>query len=284
MMIRMRTMLLFLLCMIVAFPTIGAFAEAGGGPASDAQKGTITGRVVIKGIGPMAGGFVMIYDAQTGPPPMPEKYNRIPEISRELDIEGKFRVDLPPGKYYLGAVRRLSGERIGALQPGDYVFRSVDAQGKPKEYVVKSGEVLDAGNELEAIALPPQKETAQKTVGTSIEGIIIDMEGKPVADAVVTAFTSPTLRGKPLFASEKSDAQGKYTLVLTPGTYYLRVRNSFAAGPPEPGQIVGYFGETSPAPVSVKEGEIRQGINFRVILFPGRGPFSTTVPGEPPAR
>ncbi len=40
------------------------------------------------------------------------------------------------------------------------------------------------------------------------------------------------------------------------------------------GQIVGFYGEGSPAPMMVKEGEIVKNVNFTVILFPGRGPFS----------
>jgi hypothetical protein len=109
--------------------------------------------------------------------------------------------------------------------------------------------------------------------------MIIDGGGNPVPDAVVVAFLQPAVQTKPLFVSEKTGKDGKYVLRVTPGTYYLRVRNAFASGPPEPGQIVGYYGEGQPAPVTIKEGEVLKDIHFRVILFPGRGPFS----GAPPA-
>jgi len=104
------------------------------------------------------------------------------------------------------------------------------------------------------------------------------MEWKPVEDAVVVAFTEPIIGRKPLFVSKKSDKDGNYILPLTEGTYYLRVRNSFAAGPPEPGQIVGYYGEGTPVPVPVKECEIVKRIDFQVVVFRGRGPSPQRVP------
>ena len=245
--------------------------------AKDKKTGTITGRVIIKGSGPLTGGQVMLYDARTGPPPLPDTYERVPDISRDLDGDGRFKVELPPGIYYLGAVKRLSGERMGAPQAGDYVFRSIDEKNRPKEYVIKAGTVLDAGNELEAIPLRP-KDTSTEGVTTAIQGIVFDMDGKPVENAVVIAFVTPDLRGRPLFISDMTGKDGKYSLRVTQGTYYLRVRNRFTSGPPEPGQIVGYYGEGTPVPVAVKEGEIKKGFDFKVILFPGRGPFSGTPP------
>jgi hypothetical protein len=275
--IRKKLICLFLsLFIMLSFSGIVS-AGSEGESAKEIKTGTITGRVIIKGVGPLTGGQVMLYDASTGPPPMPDKYERVPDISRDLDGDGRFKVDLPPGKYYLGAVKRLSGERIGAPQAGDYVLRSVDEKNRPKEYLIKAGTVLDAGNELEAAPLRA-KDASSQVVTTAIEGVVLDMDGKPVDNAVVIAFVTPDLRGKPLFVSDKTGKDGKYTLKVTQGTYYLRVRNSFTSGPPEPGQIVGYYGDGTPVPVAVKEGEIKKGFDFRVILFPGRGPFSGTAP------
>jgi hypothetical protein len=93
----------------------------------------------------------------------------------------------------------------------------------------------------------------------------------PVEGAIVVAFRQPTIGKRPLFVSNRSNKDGKYILPVTEGTYYLRVRNSFAAGPPEPGQIIGYYGEGTPAPVSVKHREIMKGIDFQVVVFRGRG-------------
>lgn len=275
--IRQKLILSFfsLIIIISMFSIVSAGSEREA--ANDIKTGTVTGRIMIKGAGPMAGGQVMFYDSSAGPPPLPDKYERIPDISRDTDADGRFKVELPPGKYYMGAIKRLSGERIGPPQEGDYVFRNVDEKGNSKEYLIKGGGLIDIGTISEAVPLKA-KDFSKRVVTTAIEGVIIDMDGKPVDDTVVTAFVKPSMSGKPLFISDKTDKDGKYILRLTEGKYYLRVRNSFTSGPPVPGQIVGYYGDGTPAPVTVKEGEIKKGIDFKVIRFPGRGPFSGTAP------
>lgn len=247
------------------------------GAATDLKPGTVTGRVLVKGGTPLSWGEIMLYDAAAGPPPMPEKYDRIPDIIRIIDADGMFKVDMPPGRYYLGAIKRMSGERSGPPREGDYVVKDRDAKGRPKEYIVKPGQLYDIGTISGAVPLRTQ-DISERAVTTAIIGKVTDTEGKPVANAVVLAFVSPAPKGRPLFLSEKTDSDGAYVLRLTAGTYYLRVRDSSQNGPPEPGQIVGSYGEGTPAPVVVKEGGIVKGIDFRVVLFGGRGPQSGTVP------
>ena len=259
-----------------------AFAAEERPPAAEVKTGAITGTIMITGAGPLKDGQVMLYDAAAGPPPMPFKYERTPDIAKELDAEGRFKVELPPGKYYLGAIKRLSNERIGPPQTGDYVFRSLDEKGNPKEYLVQSGIVLDIGT-VSAAPLKPER-LLSHAVTTSIEGFVKGKGGKPVADAVVAAFVTPAMQGKPLFVSEKTGKDGQYVLRVPPGTYYLRARNVFASGPPQEGQIVGYYGEGDAVPVAVKEGERKKGTNINVVLFPGRGPFSETNPQKSPQK
>jgi hypothetical protein len=242
------------------------------------KTGTVIGKILIKDEGPLAFGQVMFYNAATGPPPVPDKYERIPDISKNINAEGTFTVELPEGQYYLGAIRRLSGERFGPPKVGDHIFRSLDDQGRPKEYLIEHGKHYDVGTFSGAIPMRAE-DFVKSNITTAIKGIIMDMNGDPFKGAVVVAFIKPTVGGKPLFISSSSDKDGKYTLPLTAGTYYLRVRNSFAAGPPQPGQIVGYYGDGRPAPVSLEEGKILKGINFSVIKFPGRGPLS-----NPPSK
>jgi len=243
------------------------------------KKGTVTGTIMVKDREnvPLSWGQIMLYDVSTGPPPVPEKYERTPDISKNMDADGKFRIELPEGRYYIGAVKRLSGDKLGPPDVGDYVFRSLNEKGKPKEYQVKGGQVLDIGTFAEAFPLS-EKDISKRHVTTAIEGVVVSTDWLPVEGAVVIAFAEPVIGKKPLFVSNKSDKEGKYVLPIAEGTYYLRVRNSFAAGPPEPGQIVGYYGEGTPAPVSVKDCEILNGIDFQVVVFRGRGPIPRPAP------
>jgi len=253
-----------------------AFAADERPPAGEIKTGVITGTIMISGAGPLEGGQVMVYDAAAGPPPMPFKYERTPDIAKDIEAGGKFRVELPPGKYYLSAIKRLSGERIGPPQTGDYVFRSLDDKGLAKEYLIQAGSLIDIGT-VSAAPLKPER-LLSHAVTTSIEGVVKGKGGRPVADAVVAAFVTQAMQGKPLFVSEKTGKDGKYILRVPPGTYYLRARNVFASGPPQEGQIVGYYGEGEAAPVTVKEAERKKGNDINVVLFPGRGPFSETNP------
>ncbi len=202
---------------------------------------------------------------------MPNKYDRTPDFSRGTDGEGRFRISLPAGRYYLGAVKRMSGDRFGVPQVGDYVLLQHDEKGLLKQYWVRSGDVLDVGSIAGATPVRAQ-DLAKRSAKTAITGVVVDTNGAPVGNAVVIAYVDPSVKGKPLFISESSKKDGKYLLRLTPGTYYLRARNNLTGGPPEPGQIVGYYGEGEPAPVEVKEGETVRDIDFTDILFEGRGP------------
>lgn len=238
------------------------------------EKGTIAGQVMVKDNGPLADGQVMFFNAASGPQPEPDKYERTPDYVRSLDADGSFDVELPAGTYYIRAVKRKSGERIGPPAAGDLVLRVLDDSGKPKPFVIEAGKKVDVGTLGSA---EPLKTEAKHVVTTAIEGRIVDNVGRPVPDAVVVAFLKPVVMSKPLFISEKTGKDGRYLLRLTAGTYYLRVRNQFASGPPEPGQIVGYYGEGRPAPITVIAGQVLKGVDFVVILFPGRGPFSGTA-------
>ena len=259
--------------LIIAFFLSGiAFAGQGGAAAKGVATGAIAGRIMIKGGGPLADGQVLFYDAAGGPPPSPGKYERTPDIIRDIDAGGGFIAELPAGKYYMRAIKRLSGDKVGPPKEGDYVYKGVDEKGNLKEYIIQPGRFLDIGTISEAA--PYKTDAAGRVVTTGVEGVILDTNGDPVENVVVVAFANPSVNSKPVFISDISDKDGKYTLPLTAGTYYLRVRNSFTSGPPMPGQIVGYYGDGKPAPITLKEGEVRKGINFNVIKFPGRGPFS----------
>jgi len=278
--IRFKIVQLLLAVLVAVFICGLAYAaETAQDAPQEIKKGTVTGKVLLKDGKPLAWGQIMFFDYLTGPPPVPSKYERTPDISKTLDAEGRFRIEVPEGRYYIGAIKRLSEDRLGPPQEGDFIFRSLDDRGRPVEYTIQANKVLDVGTFTGAFQIT-DKELGERRITTALKGTILNQEWLPVADAVVIAFTEPYLGKKPLFASNKSDKDGKYILPLTEGTYYLRVRNSFAAGPPEPGQIVGYYGEGTPVPVSIKDCEVIEGIDFQVVVFHGRGPAPRPVKAQ----
>ena len=245
-------------------------------PTSEIRTGSITGTVMISGAGPLAGGQVLLYDVASGIPPAPSKYERTPDITKDIDADGRFRVDIRPGRYYLSAIKRSSGARIGPPETGDYVFRSLDEKGNPREYLIEAGSSLDIGT-VSAAPLKPER-LSDKNAATAIEGFVKEKDGMPVADAVVAAFVTTAMQGKPLFISGKTGSDGAYVLRVAPGTYYLRARNASASGPPQAGHIMGFYGQGGPAPVTIKEGERKKGMDINAVRFPGRGPLAPAGP------
>ncbi len=276
---RQRGCLLFLSVLVLHLTASVSSAATGTekSPQLVSETGVISGRILITNGAPLAWGTLMLYNAVAGPPPKPEKYDRTPDISRTVDSDGRFRVSVPAGKYYLGAIKRMSGDGFGVPQAGDYALLSFDARGALKVYQVMAGATLEVGTIAEARRLEA-RDLAKQAAKTAIRGVVLDTDGKPVENALVLAYTDLSLRGKPLFVSDRSDSAGHYLLRVAPGTYYLRVRNGLTSGPPAPGDIVGYYGEGMPTPVTIQEGDVKTEVDFTVVTFAGRGP----QPGEGP--
>lgn len=256
---RILLFFFFMLCIISV-----AFAQG-------VNRGIIAGQLMIKGGAPLAGGQVFFFNDASGPPPSQVKYWRVPDYATQIDEGGNFSIELPAGKYYLGAIKHISGEKIGPPAEGDYFFASADEKGSAKPYVVKNGEKIELGVISEAV--PFQKKAVIPGAEiTAIEGAVFNTEGKTVEGALVSAQLTP-LRGRhPLFTSERTGKDGHYILrVHDGGNYYLRVRSMHDKGPPAAGEMIGAYGGKEPCAVVIKKGQIIKGIDITAIQFMGRG-------------
>jgi hypothetical protein len=239
--------------------------------AQDQSTCRFTGTLMSKDAVPMAGGLIHFFNVEKGPIPNPEKYWRVPDAIADLNEKGEFTIELPAGKYYMGAIKRISGKKeVGPPLVGDLFFISSDETGAPKVYPVKQGEEVDVGTISEAT---PFKGWAMKDDITAIEGRVLINE-EPVEGALVFAYAAPRMFGKPDFVSDRADKDGKYVLrVPEGGNYYLMARDVYGGGPPRDGSIMGVYGDKkTPTAVKVYSGEAKKGIDIAVIKFPGRGP------------
>ncbi len=262
---------MLMLCSLMLFSAVHVFAQSA--PSSPAEPaGVISGKILAKEGTSLAGGAVLFYDALTGPAPL-KNPGRVPMRLCVIGDDGQFRAELPPGKYYLRAMKRISRGGF-ALQNGDYFYDSVDDKGEAKVYLVQGGAITDIGTIADVV---PLKKT-EDVIRTSAEGVITDTVGKPVEGVFVFAFRDPSISRMPVYFSRNTGPDGKYVLPLSAGIYYVRVRNKLRGGPPHPGDLIGTFGGETPVRVSIRDGEIKKNINITVMKFRGRGPVSGTSP------
>ncbi len=251
-----------LFSLIILLSAVSLYAEK-------IERGQISGQLMIKGGGPMSGGMIVFFKTETGPVPDPNRYLRIPDEVADMDEEGKFRVVLPAGKYFMGAVKRMSGDKIGPPQDGDYFFISQDPKGVPLVYAIEKDSNMNVGVISEAV--PFKRVIPGDAAG--ITGVISDLNGSPVTGAIVFAYFTETMTGLPPFTSHRTGNDGRYFISMShAGKYYLRVRDIYGGGPPVAGAIMGGYGEEKPASVTVKTGEITEGMDIKVVRHMERGP------------
>lgn len=237
--------------------------------AEEIKTGWISGKITIKDSDAMSGGMIVLFNVKSGPPPSADKYVRVPDIMGDIDTEGKFHLLIPEGKYYMGAIMRISGDMAGPPLDGDYFIISQDQYGNPVSYTVETGKDLDIGTISGAV--PFKRKVAEGVSG--ISGKIIDISGEPVEGAVVFAYITNTMTGIPIFTSYKTGKDGKYFISMDKGSqYYLRVRDIYGGGPPVPGAIMGGYGEEKPTAVTVITGEVTKDMDIKVIRHLEMGP------------
>lgn len=141
---------------------------------------------------------------------------------------GGFTLSLPPGEYYF-------------LAHGDDTFAYY---GRNPVAVPVAG--LD-GLKIGLVALPsaPAPVSGQFGSESGVTGRVL-VQGVPRADAVIFAYTdlSNHLKGMGYAMSVPSDADGRFTLPLPAGTYYLlarlRQQGGMVTGPLRAGDFIGY--------------------------------------------
>jgi len=170
-------------------------------------------------------------------------------LSAPSASKGAFRLDLPPGRYYL---MHQSTELFGYYGRNPI---SVTAQG------------LEGVNLalVHAEASAPKEPTAVRT------GVLgqVTHRGEPLAGAMVHVYLdlSDDLKGMGYLMAGPTDGDGIFQLELSPGTYYLVARSrrqGSSTGPLEQGDFLGYYPGN---PVRLDEGELVR-INLPVLEVP----------------
>lgn len=257
------------------------------------RMGTISGQVVHEG-NSLPNVLVAFFDAGKGLPPIGGEGGRIPDGILFADSEGKFSVSLNEGSYYLGALVRKSGPRLGPPREGEPHYLAGDGVGGLRKLDVMASRRTDYGPVDFATAQTfEEKEGTFRIEGTVFRG---SKGNAPFPGAIVLAKTSRSQFRRPEYASAETGADGKFSLALRSGpTYYLVARTALTGMRPRPGDIIGRYSSrpgggsaegaeaaaTPPAgglasneslPVSGEAGRVISGIEIRMYDMPVTGP------------
>lgn len=209
---------------------------AGSAGAESAGHGHLTGQVMMEGKS-MPSANIAIFVVGNGPPPDLGSSRRVPEGIFRAE-KGRFKISLPPGRYYMGVAARLDSNRKGPPGADESFFFVRDQHGELRQFSVTGGETVDLG-QLSGSASEAFPEIADSF---TVEGTIYDEQGTPLQGALVLVRGNPAIP-RPLFLSSRTGVDGRYQLKLPAGnSYYLVVRESLAdVGRPVKGSHVGAY-------------------------------------------
>jgi len=252
----MKSVLLYIVLIALA-----ASACAKGGPGDFygmPRPGGVRGVLTDESGKLVQGGVVYFYTD-------PDRRFRGPAefMAEPADEAGRYVTELPPGKYWAVARKRVSGSVSGNLQKGDLYSREVVG---PIE--VKDGRFEDADltlNELTGNML--FNVFTAREGGQGIKGVITGRDGRPAGRAYAFAYIDHKMVGKPDYVSEWTRDDGTYTIyVLEPGVYFVGARTGYM-GVPRPDEPYGRYAGTKDHAVNVKAGEFTPGVDIRLGRF-----------------
>lgn len=186
------------------------------GPLSLAAAGTVTGRILLQDGTPLTGGMVIVFNKASGPPPAPARYFRPPDLMADLHEDGGFRLNLPPGEYYIGGIRRTDGLG-GPPRDGDIFFILSNEKSAARPVRVPAAGMVELGDLAKGA---PYRPVVDSTLAvTAIAGTLAYSNGAPAAGLTVSAVLAQP--GSPqLFIAPESGKDGKYRITLPMGGIY----------------------------------------------------------------
>lgn len=271
---------LLLPTMLLAFCTLlGACAFRSGSPdgagippdtrvvnqyAEEGGKTGIRGRVLLKeGGDAISDAYVNIY---------PETFSNLLGPSQFISAptagDGSYTLEIPSGKYYVVARKRMSGQPTGPLSPGDFYS---EHQRILTTVIDGKMAVVDVPVAVMKAPMFFKKSVVDMATDTGVRGILVDKEGRPVPGAFATAYLNSDVRRVPDFVSTLTDPDGQFTLYLPKGGAYFIAARMHAWDMPRPGEPYGRVGGETPDPIQIKKGSFVEGL--RIVMEPFSGDY-----------
>ncbi|MHB8834611.1 MAG: hypothetical protein ACYC9Y_02750 [Candidatus Methylomirabilia bacterium] len=224
----------------------------GDAPAPVAGEGAGVAGQVLYEDKPLGRAYVHVYaDAGTN-------FRGMGLASVPAGDDGRFRIKLPPGSYYVLARKRKGGGMYGPPGKDDYIGYS---PGNP--VTVRPGAFSPLL--LEATTRVDLLEEIWFTEGASagwFEGQVAQEGGTPAAGLYVLFYVDEGMAGTPAFVAGPTDAKGRFKVRAAAGSFHLLARSNLG-GPLEAGE---WFGMAVLAGGNVPAG----GIRISVSRFAGK--------------
>ena len=232
----MRIIHLFLLivftCLLIPAPSQAA------PPGFMLKKmGTMSGQIYVNDT-PRPYALVSFFLKEKGVPPIEGGMRRVPEFLSRTDVDGKFKINVLAGAYYVGVLIRVPGAVPGPPRQGEKFYFVSEKAGELSLLTIKEQEVVDKGRLN--VALPETFRSLEEFF--IVEGVVRDENGAPVKGVVVLGKSQLNIP-RPEFISKRTDESGSYQLKLPPQkAFYLVARETIAGSRPRPGSFIGTYG------------------------------------------
>lgn len=222
----------------------------------------LQGQIVLKETGaPLAGAFVNVYPDTISNLLGPSQF-----ISSPTDEQGRYRIEVPAGIYYVVARKRLSGQPTGPLETGDFYSEHQRIMVR-----VEAGKLALVDLPVAVMKAPMffKRQVVDRETTTGIRGVLVDQAGKPVMGGFAMAYADPEMKRLPDFASTLSDGEGHFTLYLPEGGTYFLAARIHAWDMPVPGEPYGKYGGAAATPVTVATDRFVEGVKIEMAPFTG---------------
>jgi hypothetical protein len=193
---------------------------------AETQDVELRGRVIDIMTLPVAGAEVYLYDSKQVKRPADF-------ISQKTKTDGSYKLTVPPGVYWAVAILRQTGSSFGPLQVGD------KHSGEPLILDLKNKKMKEMDFTVMDLRDAVRHSRKRSEELFEIRGRILDIHEKPVAMAYVLADSSSTPASEiPQYLSAWTDIEGKYTLYLPAGEFYM---GPSTVMPPSPEEELSHF-------------------------------------------
>ncbi len=217
-------------------------------PVTKAKRSAIYGQLTYQGE-PLEKAYLYVYQD-------PSRHFKGPGYFIQPVERGDFRLNLPPGDYYLLARKRTRGGQFGPIEIGDY-FNYY--HGNPVH--IGEGEVHEV--KIEAVTRLSMLEEDVVAI-QGVRGQVLDGKGQPQPGLYVFAYRRQEMTGTPDYFSQPTGADGSFELSLPQGEpYYLLAREAFG-GPAAHDEFYGKLLGSDGAPQAVKVAEKNEEVVIHV--------------------